>query len=161
MQSTVNPSLTATTIATDTTIAVNLAVGNLVDGITIASDRIVFRDAGRYDIAMSLQLETMTNPAVSGGGARCYVDHQCYRQRGSNKTVLNVSRGTDYIRATSNATGGQVAPPNANFSTDFAFVAEAGDQLGLCRASIAQSGYLRRVKRIQSHHPIRYCLCKR
>ena len=130
-QSTVNPSLATTAIATDTTIAVNLAAGTLADGITVASDRIVFRDAGLYYIAMSLNLETTTDPAVSGGGARCYIDHMCYRQRGSNKTSLLVSKNTDYIRSTSNATGTAVGPANENFVTDFSFMAQAGDELGI------------------------------
>lgn len=128
------PSLAATAIATGTTgIGVGLAVksGSPVaagHGLSVAANRLRFARAGIYHIDFSLELEGVG--AGAAGGGRLFVGLHWRRTRGAATTDLAETRASTYVRNTSDATG-KVAPDQVHTAGNFAFLAQAGDELSL------------------------------
>ena len=132
-QSTITPSVASTAVATNGTVEVALAAGNIDSGhgISISNHDIVFANAGLYVIDWSIQLAFTADPDVSFGAARNFIDCRWSRTRATVDTVLKSAYKTGYSRAMSDATGARTGPDEQRVGGSFQYLAQANDRLFL------------------------------
>lgn len=139
-ETTLTPSKASTTIASGTTVQVDLASlagDHAAQGLTVASNEVTAARAGMYTIDASLDvqvnvLDTDSN-AVSANGTRNYVD-LLLRHTPSGGIAANVksARVSCYLRGPGNATNAnQLSPISMNFALGSTLKLGAGDKLDL------------------------------